>query len=306
MIQLPTQSKARAIIDIVAPAGRFAIEVIDSITTFLTAHNWTARVPLSLLGAHDFLANSDELRLSQLKQALLAPDSDIIWCVRGGHGTTRIMQELLSMPKPPKPKLIVGFSDITTLHLGVNQVWQWPSLHAPMAGKVASGASDVRDVAALLHLWRDGISAYTLTGLLPQNRHAACVTDLTGLSAGTCLSLLQASLGTLWQLQTTNKVVFIEDVNEPAYRLDRMLVHLSNAGLWQQATAIVLGDFEQTDNVLESQKIARVLAEFAHAQRVPVFSLSGFGHGARNKPIPLGVNATIQPDAESFNIVFSI
>lgn len=293
-----------AIIDVIAPSGRFEASDLIAIQAFITKQGWRSRLGLDLLGDHDFLANSDAQRLTQLQHALTASDSEIIWCVRGGHGTTRLMRGLLTWPKPAKPKLVVGFSDITTLHLALNQIWAWPSLHAPMARQVSLGLADDRDVETLLALWRGGLNAYTLTDLIPHNALAHAVTQVTGTTAGTCLSLVQTSLGTAWQLQAEQKILFIEDVNEPAYRLDRMLVHLSNAGIWQRATAIVLGDFANQMASVEQAKIARVLTEFAKDQRVPVFSLNGFGHGVRNQPIPLGVQATIQPHAGSFHIQF--
>jgi muramoyltetrapeptide carboxypeptidase len=294
-----------AIIDIIAPAGRFDASIVVNIQAFLQAKGWQARCSADLLGPHDFLANSDAQRFSQLAQALQSSDSDIIWCARGGHGTTRLISDLLALPSPPKVKLLVGFSDISALHLVLNQQWHWPSLHAPMARQVALGLSDERDVDALLKLWQEGVDHYVLHDLQPQNTAALSVTELTGVTVGTCLSLLQVSLATSWQVDALDKILLIEDINEPAYRLDRLLTHLSNAGIWQQARAIVLGDFiEYGAPLLEQQKLARVLREFSQAQTVPVFALTGFGHGLRNKPIPLGLKATLRADAGRCSLYF--
>lgn len=293
-----------AIIDIIAPSGRFEVSDLIAIQQFIAKQGWQARMGLDLLGPHDFLANSDAERLAALQRALLARDSDIIWCVRGGHGATRLMSDFLAMDKPTKPKLMVGFSDITTLHLALNQCWAWPSLHGPMARQVALGLSDVRDVDALVHLWQGGLSDYRLTNLVPQNALAHAVNHLTGITAGTCLSLLQTSLGTPWQLQAQDKILFIEDINEIAYKLDRLFIHLSNAGIWQQAKAIVLGDFGENLSILAQEQVSRVLTEFAEVQAVPVFSLQGFGHGARNQPIPLGIEATILRENNERSIFF--
>lgn len=294
-----------AIIDIIAPSGRFDAAVLAEIARFLQQHGFVARLPDNLLGKHDFLANTDSARLHQLQQALLAPDSELIWCVRGGHGTTRLMKELMRMPKPKKPKLMVGFSDITTLHVFVNQHWHWPSLHAPMARQVALGESDRQDIHTLLQLWRQGLSAYRLDGFVALNAHAQKSQRLIGISAGTCLSLLQTSLATPWQLDPVNKILFIEDVNEQPYRLDRLLTHLSNAGIWSKAQAIVLGDFGQSFSESQQQALQRVLMEFAMSQTIPVFQLAGFGHGPRNHPLPLGVEAQLQAIHEDFQLSFS-
>ncbi len=293
-----------AIIDIVAPSGRFENEVLDAVSRFLQQQGYIARIPADLLGSHDFLAASDEQRLKHLQCALSAPDSEVIWCVRGGHGTTRLMSALLTLVKPAKPKLLVGFSDITTLHLWLNQVWQWPSLHGPMARQVALGLSDPRDVSALLSLWQSGVADYRLTGLRPLNNAAENSPSLTGTTAGTCLSLLQTSIGTPWQLQAQEKILFIEDINEAAYRLDRLLVHLANANVWQGARAIILGDFGENISALAQIQIDCVLAEFAKSQRIPVFALKGFGHSFRNQPIPLGVAAKIESDAGLISLIF--
>ncbi len=293
-----------AIIDIIAPSGRFEVEVADAIQCFLHQEGYQARISPNLLGEHDFLANSDEQRLTQLQQTLNATDSEVIWCVRGGHGTTRLMPAFMKTPKPAKPKLLVGFSDITTLHLWLNQAWQWPSLHGPMARQVALGLSDPRDVAALLKLWQGGLADYRLTDLKPLNQAARQSLTLTGITAGTCLSLIQTSLGTPWQLQSQDKILFIEDINETAYRLDRLLIHLNNVCVWQAARAIILGDFGEDLSIIAQAQLDRVLTEFAQAQSVPVFTLKGFGHSLRNQPIPLGVPATIEAANGAASVIF--
>lgn len=293
-----------AMIDIIAPSGRFDSDAIEPILQFILNHGWQPRLSGPLLSAHDFLAHHDAERLKQLTHALLADDSDIIWCARGGHGATRLLTDLMRLKKPSKPKLLVGFSDITALHLLVNQHWHWPSLHAPMARQTALGESDTRDVSAMLNLWQGGLAHYEVSGLLAKNAAAKRVLLCQGKTVGTCLSLLQTSLATTWQVNAKHKIVLIEDVNETAYRLDRLLIHLSNAGIWPQATAIVLGDFGCHQSVTEQQKIERVLQQFSDAQQVPVFSLTTFGHGLRNQPLPLGVTATITPQDQSFRLCF--
>lgn len=293
-----------AVIDIIAPSGRFDADVIEAIQAFIESHGWHARFSGPLLGHHDFLAHHDAERSRQLSQALTAPDTDLIWCVRGGHGSTRLMADLMRLTQPSKPKLLVGFSDITALHLWVNQQWQWPTLHAPMARQTALGLSAAEDVAAMIDLWQGGLVTYELPGLVPKNAAAKSVQLCQGKTVGTCLSLLQTSLATPWQVNTQHKIVMVEDVNEPAYRLDRLLIHLNNAGIWHGASAIVLGDFACHQSLAEAQKIERVLQEFSHSQAAPVFSLSHFGHGPRNRPIPLGVRARIEPQGESFCLRF--
>lgn len=291
--------KKNALIDIIAPSGKIDAENVSSIRQYIENLGLRVRIPENLLGDHPFCANKDEIRFEHLKNALYAEDSDLIWCVRGGHGTTKIVSQLMDLPKPKKQKLLVGFSDITTLHLFLNQVWQWPSLHGPMARQVACLPCDERDVQALHKLWFDGLSGYVSTELQPVNELAKNTKKIIGETVGTCLSLLQTSLNTPWQVVGKNKILILEDINEQAYRLDRMLTHLTNANIFHEAKAIIFGDFGEDFSEAQNNEIDFVLHDFSerylilHGMHVPVFRIQGMGHGKRNQPVPLGVHAVL-------------
>ncbi|MCD6047395.1 MAG: mccF [Gammaproteobacteria bacterium] len=291
-------------VDILAPSGKVSQEDINIIREYLLREGFKPRIPENILGEHPFSANSDALRFEHLKNALNAEDSTLLWCVRGGQGVTSIMPELTQLAKPEKQKLLVGFSDITSLHLWLNQAWQWPSLHGPMARMTSQNKIDSHDVAALNHLWFEGLQTYSLDGLQALNEAAKEAIIVEGKTIGTCLSLLQTSIGTPWQFDACDKILFLEDINEQPYRIYRSLIYLINTGLLNQAKALIFGDFGESDQ--EAKDMEWALNDIANVYlnkrglNLPVFRLRGFGHGPRNKPIPLGVRARIESDIIKF------
>jgi muramoyltetrapeptide carboxypeptidase len=294
-----------SVVDIIAPSGKIESENIAQIEAYIRSLGLTPRIPKNLLGEHPFCANKDEIRFEHLKNALYADDSSLIWCVRGGHGVTRILPQLTKLPKPDKQKLLIGFSDITSLHLWLNQAWQWPSLHGPMVRQIAAGLADPLDVAAEEKILFEGINDYVFGPLTAINALAKETNFIEGITAGTCLSLLQTSIGTPWQLQPHDKILVIEDVNEFPYRADRLLVHLTNAGLFNGVKAIIFGDFGEEAETIHAMN--NVLADFANQYlpnsglHIPVYRIEGFGHCSRNKPLPLGVSAQLKHGNLYFN-----
>lgn len=292
-------------VDILAPSGSISQEDVCQIREYLLSEGFKPRIPENILGEHLFSANTDELRFEHLKNALNAEDSTLLWCARGGQGVTSIMPEVTELKKPHKQKLLVGFSDITSLHLWLNQQWQWPSLQGPMARMTSQNKIDPRDVAALNHLWFEGLQHYVLEGLQPLNAAAENAALIDGESIGGCLSILQLSVGTKWQMDVRDKILFLEDINEAPYRIYRSLVYLINTGLLDQVKAIVLGDFGEKEN--EAADMERGLNDIANAYlakrnlSVPMFRLRGFGHAERNKPIPFGVKINIQFERVRFS-----
>lgn len=291
--------KAGALIDIVAPSGKFSADILPKIITLVTSWGLRARIPENILGEDLFAANNEQARLETLYDALCAEDSDLVWCVRGGYGATRIAAKLCQLPVPPKPKLLVGFSDVTTLQLILNQNYHWASLHGPMARQAVLDLVDEESIATLKQILFHGWQDYQLPSLRPLNQAAKQSIFLEGTTAGTCLSLIQNSIGTPWQFQPQGKILFLEDVNEAAYRIDRLLIHLQNAGLLQGLAAIVFGTFGSPETK-QTQEQQQVIEAFASSMDFPVFCAPVFGHEVRNMTIPLGVRAKIEAGSVFF------
>ncbi len=266
------------IVDIVAPSGAFAAELLPKITAFLQQYGMVARIPEDILGQDLLSANTDSVRLALLKKALLAEDSDFIWCVRGGSGATRLLPGLKEVKSPLHKKTLMGFSDITALHLFLKQAWGWETIHGPTARQVIAGDVSAAGIGQLLQ----GITTQVDYPIRPMNQAAEQVQGSGTLTGGN-LKLVESSLSTFWQIDTQNKILMLEDINELAYRVDRSLVHLWQAGLFYQLKALIFGDFTHSDPA-EVSKVTAVLERFATEMNIPVFRGQFFGHGTHNAP----------------------
>lgn len=288
-----------AIVDIIAPAGGCAPESLEQIKTLLKNWQLTPRISPELLGEDLLCANTDENRFEQLQEALFNTESSAVWCVRGGYGCTRLMPELLKLKAPKTNKLFIGFSDITTLHLFLQQQWHWQTLHGPSANQVAHDRIDAASIQELKKLIFGELNQLIFS-LVPLNtKHA---TPIKAPITGGTLTLIQTSLGTPWQIDTKNKILFLEEVNESAYRIDRMLQHLQHSGILQHVKAILLGDFIAPQESKDATLIQSVLARFANEQHIPVLHIPGIGHGKTNRSLPLGSNAELNLDKKQLTI----
>lgn len=290
------------IIDVIAPASALeqGQEGIGRIVGYLQENGLQARIPRGILGKDLLCAHTPAHRFQHLQQALAAPDSKAVWCIKGGYGAAHILPMLREEKPPRKSKLLIGFSDITALHLFLNQTWQWPTLHAPMLGQIINGKIKLSALRTL-HKMLSGTSRHITHTLTPLNTTAAKLRrPLKGSVIGGNLSLVQCSIGTFWQARTKEKFLFLEDVDEDTRRLHRMLTHLDQARLLTSVKALLLGDFSRVTKKAGYPPLDDMLrhfaAHFSASASVPVFRLRHVGHESMNRPLPLNTPATIEAD----------
>lgn len=238
-----------------------------------------------------FLAQSDELRLAELKNALYGNQSSIILASRGGYGSARLLKNLLQMERPKKEKILVGFSDITSLHLAMNINWSLPTLHAPVIKQCAEGKVNQQSVDCLFDALIGKNKNFTYA-IRPLNKNAASIkttVDFAPLLGGN-LSLIQNSIGTAWSIANSPSYsMLIEEVDEKAYAIDRSLRHLFNAGLFNNCQALFIGDIEEKMGADNKNHVPRTIKIFSETLDLPVFSIKNIGHGTTNLAIPLGM-----------------
>ncbi len=279
------------IIDIIAPGYGSKKEDIAAAERVVKKLGFIPRIPKDIFKAHPLHSHEDDYRLEHLIKALTAKDSQAIWCFKGGYGTAKLIPMLAKLKKPAKPKMLIGFSDITALHLFLNQKWGWPTLHAPVLWQLIHGkvdASSAEKVKAFL------LGKHAPKFALKPMNEAAKNYSGSGKIIGGNLALLQTSIGTMWQAKPKGKFLFIEEVDEHAYRVDRMLNHLKQAGLFTEVKGVLLGDFTYKTLPDEVKKIDALLKEGAVDFPAPVFRLAGIGHGDINDPLVLGAKADIR------------
>ena len=284
--------KKNSIVDVIAPASQVTDKaIIEKVKTLFSSWQLIPRISPDLFGPDLLCANSDEQRFQQLKNALLNLTSDAIWCLRGGYGSTRLISSLLKLTTPKKCKLFIGFSDITALHLFLQQKWHWQTLHGPTLNQVTHHVIPSENIIELKKIIFEQLPElkYFLNPYQKSNSLDLIQAPITGGS----LSLVQTSLGTDWQIETKEKILFLEDVNEAAYRIDRMLQQLQQSGILNHIKALLFGDFTFAIKPEEEKKIQTVLERFAMEQNFPVLRCAGIGHGKQNRCLPLGMPALL-------------
>lgn len=278
---------------VIAPGYGATEKTIRLTKDYLDAKQYRPIIPHDLIGNDPLCSNRYAVRLKHLRDAL-SSDAKAIWCIKGGYGTTQLMPELLHMPEPSSSKLFIGFSDNTALHNHLTQQWNWQTLHAPVLWQIVN---DKVDELSKNTLWdviegrkTDHIFPLTALNSVPFDTLHASIT-------GGNMMLNQCSLATHWQTNTRDKILFLEEIDETPYRVDRMLVHLSQTPLLREAKALIFGDF--TGEAVEAQReltydCLKRCADYCQAQfNLPVFKLSGVGHEATHLPLPLNSRATI-------------
>lgn len=284
-----------AIVDIVAPASACAVSELKNAVRLLKEMGLTPRVPKNLFAKSLLFSNADEVRLKHLKQAVYAPDSGFIWCVRGGYGALRLMPSIVRWPKPKRAKIFLGYSDITTLHAFFNQRWDWSTLHGPLLdrfGREAMSAMEHRQLFSML--FGQSLEA-EFKNLEPMNKAARQTKSIRAPVVGGNLTVLQSGLGTVGGLRGGKHILFLEDTGERPHRVDRMLTQLEQAGALKEVRAIVFGYFQLANAKDRRDLWSDVMARFAAQSRLPVLKGLKVGHDPDVQfTLPLGTPALLK------------
>jgi len=286
-------------VDVVAPGFRCTAEQLENGIAFLKRAGLVPRVPPDLFGADLLCANTDAIRFRQLRKALFARDSRAVWCVRGGYGAIRIIQRLQALKPPRHPKLLIGYSDATTIHQLLNLFWGWPSLHGPLLDRL--GGADIREEerSELDAVLFRGAPQTLFANLVPLNAAARRRQLIRSRMTGGNLTVLQSTLGTSLQRRPTG-MLFLEDIGERGYRIDRILEQLRQAGVLRNLKAILLGTFLGGAEADRSNLGPAVLERFAQSLPIPMLAGIDAGHGAYQRPVFLHTRAELRcgPDPQ--------
>ncbi|HMN70166.1 MAG TPA: LD-carboxypeptidase [Bdellovibrionales bacterium] len=289
------------IVDVIAPASRCSDKELRDGVRALRELGLKPRVPKNIFGRTKFFANTDRERLKQLKKALDAKDSKMIWCVRGGYGAIRLMPEIARWPRPQRNKIFLGYSDICTLHAHFNRKWNWPTLHGPLLDRLGRGAMAPGEKRALLRLIFGRAEGIEFKNLKALNRPARQTRRLSGRVIGGNLTVIQSGLGTKAALKPRKgDILFLEDTGERPYRLDRMLQQLQQAGLFKNVRAVVLGHFQLNDAKERRLIWSEVMPRFAESLAVPVLAGLPVGHDVKKQyPLPFNTLAELRTGARA-------
>ena len=234
-------------------------------------------------------------RFTCLIEALNNDNFDIIWSLRGGYGSAQIIDDLLNSPKPKKEKIFIGYSDVTALHLFFTQEWGWKTIHGAVLKEIFESDKDTKNLNSIAELLKSGKKDFSLKDLEPLNKAAIEKSDIAGLVTGGNLTILETSLGTKWQINAKNKILFIEDVGVHHYQIDRSLLHLKQSGVLDEVKAIIFGSFDKK----EESSYLSFLKKKASEYNIPIFKTNKIGHGKKNYPIIYNSTGTINKDSNN-------
>jgi muramoyltetrapeptide carboxypeptidase len=299
-MRLPPALGPGARVALVAPAGplRDSDELARSIT-HAESLGWEPVPGLHVLRRDGYLAGSDAERLLDLNAALQDDRIDGIWCVRGGYGAMRLLEELDVDAMRRHPKALIGYSDITALHTALGNAADVVTFHGPHAALPLSPFSrDSFERAVVAQ--RDPCGEATDARALRPGR-------AEGRLVGGNLSLLASLCGTRFAPDYTGTILVLEDIGEPTYRIDRMLCQLALTGALAGVAGIAYGQFsEGTDpDEASSRALDDVLREAADIAGVPAIAGIPLGHIDDQWTIPLGAIAELDADRRTLHVALA-
>ena len=290
MIKIPPYLKKGNTIGITCPAGYMAAEKAQKCIS--TLQNWGFDVMVGkTVGSKskNYFSGSDEVRQNEM-QAMLDDESiHAILCGRGGYGVGRIIDELDFTKFKKKPKWIIGFSDVTILHAHLYTKIKVASLHAPMASAFNEGENEF---IQSLHKAIIGKKAKYSCAPHPFNKPGTATAELVGGN----LSLLTHLIGTPSAINTKNKTLFIEDIGEQIYHIDRMLYQLKRSGMLENLAGLIVGgftDMEDTERPF-GKKVYEIIKEITAAYNYPVCFNFPVSHSKKNYALKIGVPYTLK------------
>lgn len=292
------------LVAVVSPAGPPVPERVARGVELLRSWGLRVQVTPHALECCGYLAGSDEQRRSDLNQALRDPRVRAVLCTRGGYGVQRIAGGIDLAAVRADPKLVVGFSDITALHLAL---WRG----ARLATVYGPGAAwrDERTGDSSAESLRRALMTTDPVVVTPRSDEVTVAVRVPGAAEGTLLggnlSLLAASIGTVDMPDLRGAMLLLEDIGEAPYRVDRMLLHLRRAGHLQALAGVAIGQFTACADH-RSVTIADVLMEHLGGLGVPVLGGLPIGHGRDQVSVPLGVPARLDAGAATLTVASAV
>lgn len=290
-------------IGVVAPAGCVAAAQID-----------TAVQQLDRLGYHVVLgegtrrqwysyAGTDAMRAREINDFFRNPEIDAILCLRGGYGAIRLLPEIDYSIVRYNPKIFIGYSDITALHVAFNQLSELITFHGPMLASNFT-AIDGETLSSLQHTLTDGMAAFPVENPAGSSLSALSSGVAEGIVMGGNLTTLTSLLGTPYAPDFTDKILFLEEIGEATYRIDRMLSQLKLAGSLDAVNGIILGDFNNCEPSSPlDMPLLEVFQDRLGGLGIPVIHNFQSGHCRPMMTLPLGARARIDGNHATIHIL---
>jgi muramoyltetrapeptide carboxypeptidase len=262
--------------------------VVDRAAAFLSAQGWQVEAGESVFAREQRFAGPDKLRLADLERFATDPSIDVVLAARGGYGLSRLLDRIDYAAIRSRRPVIAGYSDFTAFSLAYLARAGGVSLSGPSAGDFGAVAPDVFTVEHFFGLITSSDYAVDVALDGPRGEHA-------GRLWGGNLVMVAALLGTPYFPRVRGGILVLEDVNEPAYKIERLFYQLAQAGVLARQRAIVLGDFEPVTPMPNDNGygLAAAVARLREIAPVPVYTGLPYGHMPRKLTLPIGARARL-------------
>ena len=296
---LPPFLEPNSLIHIVSPSGVIDTEYIDKASTVLK--QWGFRVSVGQYAKSQYgrFSGTKEERISDLQYALDSPNVDAILCSRGGYGLAQIIDKIDFSRFVKLPKWLIGFSDITILHNVITRLGV-ASIHAIMAKHISELDVNPEPVEGLRKI---------LVGHLPTYSLASHKLNHTGITSGKLiggnLSVFVGLRGTAFDLPYRNNILFIEDIGEQPYQIDRMIQNLRLGGVFDEISGLIVGQFSDCEeDDLMMQSVYEIINEAVGDNSYPVCFNFQAGHVDNNLPLILSADLELIVSADGTKLNF--
>jgi muramoyltetrapeptide carboxypeptidase len=298
-------------ISVVVPAGPVNRERIDRALGRLQNGGFRTKTYGDINRSQGYLAGDDKTRADELMAAFQDPETTAVWCARGGYGISRLLDRIDFDLIRRHPKVLIGFSDITALHVAIHQRTDLVTFHGPNL-QDGFGGQEEMPAANEAALWQAVLAdkqsntaqgyIYDFTALERVELRTLRGGASRGRLAGGNLSVLAGLMGTPFEIDTAGRILFLEEVGERLYRIDRYLSQLWLGGKLQAAAGVLIGSisFNDDEPAESADGVAALLENYFGRLDVPV--LAGFpaGHAKHNLTLPVG--ALVEIDAGKKNV----
>jgi muramoyltetrapeptide carboxypeptidase len=282
---IPSYLKQGDAIGMICPSGFMPLDKAQKCIDILQQWGFKVQVGKTVGNQYNYFSGTDEERLQDLQLMLNDENIKAIFCARGGYGLSRIIDDVNFSAFIQKPKWIIGYSDISLLHAHIYSNFNIASLHAPMAAAFNEIDESEKYIYSIYDSLTGKQQAYK-TASHALNKNGNCKGELIGGN----LALLVHIIGTKSDINTKNKILFIEDIGEYKYNIDRMLMQLKRAGKLDELAGLIVGSFtEIKDTTIPfGQTIEEIIFEKVKEYNYPVCFDFPVGHVKENYALKIG------------------
>ncbi|WP_040209912.1 S66 peptidase family protein [Clostridium polynesiense] len=301
-MHIPRKINFNSTIGVISPASHEKSEIIDTKLSEFQNLGFKIKKGSHIYDKYGYLAGSDESRGEDFNSVYNSPEVEAVISYRGGYGTMRMMHHINYRNIVKNPKILCGYSDLTILLNYITDKYRMITFHAPM---ISSDFTIKETLDSFTQVLMQGDKPFTIIN--PENILLESSSDKssTGRLSGGNLSLICASLSTPYEMDFKNKILFIEEVDEAPYAIDRMLTQLLLSGKLQQCKGFILGQFTgcTAEDSSRSLSLNEIFQEKLFSLKKPVLINLMSGHDNPKLTLPLGAKVEIDGKNKKINIL---